>query len=906
MRARFYWSYATRSLRRGGQRTVLAIFCIAVGVMAIVALQLAGLMVSNNLTSNVRASNGGDISVRQDITPFAKSDLSFFDDLRRRGLASGVTAVTDDRAIAYHAAKSYPVTIGAVDPSQYPLAGQPQFDRPAHGDIHGILAPPDAAIVAEVVATYLHVGIGDTVNLNGGAGRTLTAHVEGILRNGTATGGVDVLVQRESYARSSGQPLTYNVIYLTTSGDIQTGKVASLIRAHFPLATVQTVSDALNARRDQTQLLHQLLEVIGILALLLGGFGVVNTMNVMLARRRIEIAMLKTTGYRRRDLYALFGLEAALLGAGGGVAGALIGTGLSLGVKTLIENAFQLQLQFVFDLPTVVMGVAVGLCTAVIFGLLPIVRAAYVRPQAVLRDLPERTGWGSRLGTVGLIAILSILFCALASGILGSVVWGIGVVYGIFIVLGLLSLFFGAVIWLVGALPVPERVTVRQVVLSTLGLAAGIAATKLLASVGGLIIAAAVLGYAIPFLPRPWKATIKLSLRDISRQRTRSTMTLLALFVGVFTVGLMVVLGQDVRTKFADALSTLLDYNVVSLVPATYAAQYDAELRHLGGLEKSQAVNAVQTVPMLVNNRPIVDLLRNRGVLVRAGPGNLGAEGTLAYLSGLTGLDLRRQATGASIPKGDGRNLGAEDVGSTNVLLPTFLHILAPLKLKLGDHVTVADQFRARTITLKVVGFYTPSLFINTQLPILASRALVHSFGGIEEQYIYSLKIDPRKTDAAVAQLNRHVAHAATLNLTSLGAIVDQVLGNLVVLLVALASLALFAGIIIIANTVALAMLERRREQGILKSVGYTSSRVLGGVLVENGIVGGLGSVLGIVLVAATTYVLSRNVFKTDLAVPPLTTLGMIVLVTAIALATAWLVSWSAVRFRPAEVLRYE
>ena len=43
---RLYWSYATRSLMRGGQRTLLAIFCVAVGVMAIVSLQLVGNMVN--------------------------------------------------------------------------------------------------------------------------------------------------------------------------------------------------------------------------------------------------------------------------------------------------------------------------------------------------------------------------------------------------------------------------------------------------------------------------------------------------------------------------------------------------------------------------------------------------------------------------------------------------------------------------------------------------------------------------------------------------------------------------------------------------------------------------------------------------------------------------------------------
>jgi putative ABC transport system permease protein len=55
-RVKLYWTYATRSLRRGGQRTLLAIFCIAVGVMAIVSLELVGNMVNTALTGNVRAA----------------------------------------------------------------------------------------------------------------------------------------------------------------------------------------------------------------------------------------------------------------------------------------------------------------------------------------------------------------------------------------------------------------------------------------------------------------------------------------------------------------------------------------------------------------------------------------------------------------------------------------------------------------------------------------------------------------------------------------------------------------------------------------------------------------------------------------------------------------------------------
>ena len=44
MKASMYLNYPSRSLLRGGQRTLLAIFCVAVGVMAIVAMQLAGYM----------------------------------------------------------------------------------------------------------------------------------------------------------------------------------------------------------------------------------------------------------------------------------------------------------------------------------------------------------------------------------------------------------------------------------------------------------------------------------------------------------------------------------------------------------------------------------------------------------------------------------------------------------------------------------------------------------------------------------------------------------------------------------------------------------------------------------------------------------------------------------------------
>src|SRR5260221_10092885 len=93
MKVRMYWSYATRSLARGGQRTLLAIFCVAVGVLAIVSLQLVGGMVNDALTTNVREGNGGGISLRSGVPPLTAQQPEIFRNLENHGPPSALTPV---------------------------------------------------------------------------------------------------------------------------------------------------------------------------------------------------------------------------------------------------------------------------------------------------------------------------------------------------------------------------------------------------------------------------------------------------------------------------------------------------------------------------------------------------------------------------------------------------------------------------------------------------------------------------------------------------------------------------------------------------------------------------------------------------------------------------------------------
>jgi predicted lysophospholipase L1 biosynthesis ABC-type transport system permease subunit len=55
--------YAFNNLRRGGLWTVFALFSIAAGVTAVVALRSLGLAIGDTLTSTVRESNNGDITL---------------------------------------------------------------------------------------------------------------------------------------------------------------------------------------------------------------------------------------------------------------------------------------------------------------------------------------------------------------------------------------------------------------------------------------------------------------------------------------------------------------------------------------------------------------------------------------------------------------------------------------------------------------------------------------------------------------------------------------------------------------------------------------------------------------------------------------------------------------------------
>jgi len=280
----------------------------------------------------------------------------------------------------------------------------------------------------------------------------------------------------------------------------------------------------------------------------------------------------------------------------------------------------------------------------------------------------------------------------------------------------------------------------------------------------------------------------------------------------------------------------------------------------------------------------------------------------LSFLSSMEGYDLA--STLPSLQLTQGRNLAASDASSNNVVIIDQLTSSGSLQMNLkpGDTITFASTDGRMQKTVTVAGVYTGAVSVDHVGFVLAPAEIVHALSPAKTgaATVTYMKIDTAQVNHALDVIGRLAPNATVQNLADVGASFAQQLNSVLDMLVAIASLSMIAGVIIIANSVALAMLERRREIGILKAVGYTSGTVLREVLIENGIVGATGAFIAMLLAAGGVILLGRLLFNLTLSTAPWIVVCLVVGSALLAMATAALVAWGSVRVRPLEVLRYE
>jgi ABC-type antimicrobial peptide transport system permease subunit len=124
---------------------------------------------------------------------------------------------------------------------------------------------------------------------------------------------------------------------------------------------------------------------MGLSSILIGGMGIVNTMNVVVSRRMLEIAVLKTLGLKAWRITVLFLVEAALMGIIGSLIGLGSGIVLSYFIRGVGEEVLQTSLSWRAYPEAWYSGVSLGVVITMVFGFLPTLNAGQIRPIGVLR-----------------------------------------------------------------------------------------------------------------------------------------------------------------------------------------------------------------------------------------------------------------------------------------------------------------------------------------------------------------------------------------------------------------------------------------------------------------------------------------------------------------------------------------
>lgn len=237
--------------------------------------------------------------------------------------------------------------------------------------------------------------------------------------------------------------------------------------------------------------------------------------------------------------------------------------------------------------------------------------------------------------------------------------------------------------------------------------------------------------------------------------------------------------------------------------------------------------------------------------------------------------------------------------------------------LKVGDTIHVHDSLHDATWTL--IGIARDYNGLGTFGVLLAPITQVNAFEGVPADYtngalIQSTSARQSDIDALAARVDDALGAAGmqssveTVQQIRTG--IQSEFQTIYVLLYSAAIIVALVGAIGLFNTLAMSVLERRREVGILRSMGATGRNVASVFWTEGLSLTGLAWAVAVVLGIPAAYGFVAILGKLLIAVPfafnPVSLLAMLVFLVAVASLASLAPVWGASRMRIAQTLRYE
>ncbi|MFS0692234.1 ABC transporter permease [Streptomyces nitrosporeus] len=550
---------------------------------------------------------------------------------------------------------------------------------------------------------------------------------------------------------------------------------------------LQTQKEAAEANKDSMGsfldvMKYAMLGFAGI-AFLVGIFLIVNTFSMLVAQRTREIGLMRAIGAGRKQVNRSVLVEAVLLGVVGSVLGVGAGVGLAVGLMKMM-GAMGMELS-TEDL-TVAWTTPV---TGLVLGVVVTVLAAYI---------PAR-----RAGKVSPMAALRDAGTP-ADARSGWVRAGIGLV------------LTGA-----GAAGLWATARADEAGEGSLYLGLGVVLTLIGFIVIGPLLAGIVVRALSVVVLRLFGPVGRLAERNALRNPRRTGATGAALMIGLALVACLSVVGSSMVASATDELdkSVGTDFIVQS---------------GTGQLIVPQAAEAIEEVPS-------VEYVTHYKVLKAklTNPDGSSGEEHVTAADPTYPKDLRRETVAGDLAKAYGEN--AMSVGSDYA---------AAHGIEAGDRITVAFE-AGRTAELEVAAITSDDTSVD-QGAMYISTATAGRYVSAEDlpadMIMFASAVDGKEKEAyeALQEALAPYPQYKVQNQADFKQDLKDQIGQLLNIVYGLLALAIIVAVLGVVNTLALSVVERTREIGLMRAIGLSRRQLRRMIRLESVVIALFGALLGL------------------------------------------------------------
>jgi len=398
---------AWRETRGSWHQFVFFLVCLAIGVGAVVGMELFATNVEGMILGDAKSLLGGDVEIRL-ARPLSNSGQEVLASLEKRKMEVthvrelvGMSAVQEVernvRGRENPSLRSTQLVELKVVESNYPLYGQVVVSpaQPFHTLISPATTCPDNPCFGIVVQESLLITLGIEVGSHIKLGQAWF-EIKGILikepdRVASAFSlGPRVMISDEGLDATDlvqvGSRIRQRYL-LRVPESLSLGPLLGELQGRLAKegARVSSFREAQPRIRKFLDQLTTYLGLIGLTALFVGGIGIACTIHGFMKQKMTTIAILKTLGADSGLIMRVYVGQSMLMGCVGSLTGAILGMGLQMAIPLLLGGLISVTFPTTVTLLPLVKGFILGVATTLFFTLWPLLTIRTIPPAIVFR-----------------------------------------------------------------------------------------------------------------------------------------------------------------------------------------------------------------------------------------------------------------------------------------------------------------------------------------------------------------------------------------------------------------------------------------------------------------------------------------------------------------------------------------